>query len=123
MIHEDECKEKVWQDPEDFCSIRHTEFYIGGIVIIVSMGFVIVLEICSMFSIVNKILDGPKYKSLKFLCILRYNFLFILGPCLFWLFSTGTAYTIFSKSHLEPTWGVGWCCGASLACLLIRLHY
>lgn len=91
--------------------------------IITTQSFVVLLEICSLFSILNKIYDGPKRKWLFFLCILRWNFVFILGPCLFWFFSTGTIYTIFTSARIEPSWGIGLCTGSSLACLLTRLHY
>jgi hypothetical protein len=45
-------------DKKGFCEGKQTQFYIAGLVMMIGLSFTVFLEICSFFSIINKIVDG-----------------------------------------------------------------
>ena len=117
------CEMKVSDEVETFCGGNVRNYYINGVIVLSIESFATFLEICSLVQVVFQIKDKKSWFWMKLLCVLRYNFLLILGPVVFYMIVTGTLFNIFSEGNLEPSWGIGVMIGLSLCCLIIRIHH
>ena len=67
LMNDDYCMRTISTNPENFCDESNMQVYIGGIVVICCFAVTIALEIGAVFTVCNKISNGPRLKYCKWL--------------------------------------------------------